>query len=821
MPHIATTSPNDIQHLVQRLVGQITEGCGAWSCENALCDTGRRNAAPSNRPVRKWTPRSARTIAITIAGGPRPEKYLCHSSRPQSPETASSQAAERHERSGDGPRDTSSTFQLLSDTSSVRHFCDGYEPAPTPRDRHSESLRSLQPLLLPQVPDRLPDTSTFISNPDAAHRISHALDTLCSEFPTAGLAQYEYVDSFLRNGSAFPPVSTTAPVDAKWNCWLHILDMMDDRSAMRLLSTACKAFAMRTKLQDELADLGRAAKYHFSSSTSLASYLVPHFEEDSEAGPLLVPWCKKAFLAHWDGSSAFVRRGSVACGALELIEFFSQHLETARSFCSLPIVANSLDSIDLAKSWTQKRNTTGHRHLLSFAFLFAPQQRALYFRTVSHLKMREAVSLSEQAVAMRRRMLPHMLEDEPEGRLRYLDQQYLLLNVSRTDALRDAYNQLWQRRQGELFRPLRIRLGEVDELEIGHDLGGVQMEFFNLVCQEAFREEAGMFTTNAQTGLSYFRAGSLQPLYTFELMGLLMGLALHNGITLPINLPLIFYAGLITDGSRGDLDDDTDLVKPIRDCWPTEARSLCALLAEDVEDLEYSFPLEANGLSLAVWFPSPSSPPCIASATDDRGRNVDPSVIRSWPGWVLPRATPESGGTGEPITVTADNKADYVHDYVWWLFQGSVVPQWESFTAGFYRVVDRRSLSMFSAFGLKSFVEGSSHLNIAELRKATQYDGYDAKSKYIQTFWRIVSNWPEEKQKQLLKFVTAAERIPMGGASQLTFVIKRTMVEDLEHLPTSSTCFGTLYLPRYASAEALHEKLSRAIEYGLEGFGTG
>jgi hypothetical protein len=34
----------------------------------------------------------------------------------------------------------------------------------------------------------------------------------------------------------------------------------------------------------------------------------------------------------------------------------------------------------------------------------------------------------------------------------------------------------------------------VDELEIGHDLGGVQIEFFNLVCRELFSEQARKFS---------------------------------------------------------------------------------------------------------------------------------------------------------------------------------------------------------------------------------------------------------------------------------------------------------------------------------------
>jgi hypothetical protein len=50
-----------------------------------------------------------------------------------------------------------------------------------------------------------------------------------------------------------------------------------------------------------------------------------------------------------------------------------------------------------------------------------------------------------------------------------------------------------------------------------------------------------MFTTDPITGLSYFRPGSLQPLYMFELFGLLVALAAYNGITIPVRFPLALY----------------------------------------------------------------------------------------------------------------------------------------------------------------------------------------------------------------------------------------------------------------------------------------
>ena len=192
------------------------------------------------------------------------------------------------------------------------------------------------------------------------------------------------------------------------------------------------------------------------------------------------------------------------------------------------------------------------------------------------------------------------------------------------------------------------------------------------------------------------------------------------------------------------------------------------------------------------------------------------SIAEAWPGWYLVKDQ-----LTLPIEVTSANKLQYVQAYITWLTFASVAPQWHAFKTGFFSIIDQSTFGMLTARDLHSILEGSTHLDIAELRRVTEYDGFDSKSKYIQCFWRLVASWSEEKQKQLLKFVTAAERIPAGGASNITFKIQRAMPESLDHLPTSSTCFGTLLLPKYASVEILEKKLSAAIKYGMEGFGTG
>lgn len=222
-----------------------------------------------------------------------------------------------------------------------------------------------------------------------------------------------------------------------------------------------------------------------------------------------------------------------------------------------------------------------------------------------------------------------------EAQLNFLQEHYLLLTVSRADVLEDAFDQLWHRRRSELLRPLRVRLGEMDEYEVGQDLGGVQLEFFNLVCKKVFEEHLAIFTTDTSTGFSYFRTGSLQPLHKFELCGILFGLALYNGLTIPVNFPIAFYSVL-----KGEtISPHPDM---IREGWPTIARALQSVLDGEV-DLDAELPLEANGLRLSTlgMQPEDQSDKCVLRVVDatrmDNTNGTDPINLHilDWPGWEM------------------------------------------------------------------------------------------------------------------------------------------------------------------------------------------
>jgi len=157
----------------------------------------------------------------------------------------------------------------------------------------------------------------------------------------------------------------------------------------------------------------------------------------------------------------------------------------------------------------------------------------------------------------------------------------LEINVSRDDCLNGLLlkvkEQLGQC-NGTLLMPMRVSFS--DEGEEGIDLGGLRVEFMELLAAELARPELGLLDLDEETGTYFFSAqeGDDADLLAFTL-GAVVGLACLNGITLDLPLSPALYRVLLGYTLRGL--EDLNLVQP------GVARSLRHVLKYkgDVEDL--------------------------------------------------------------------------------------------------------------------------------------------------------------------------------------------------------------------------------------------
>ena len=198
--------------------------------------------------------------------------------------------------------------------------------------------------------------------------------------------------------------------------------------------------------------------------------------------------------------------------------------------------------------------------------------------------------------------------------------------------------------------------------------------------------------------------------------------------------------------------------------------------------------------------------------------HAHPPGAPRWPRDRLAPSDPPAVLDAAPMVSNA-NRARFVADYVAWLAHRSVATEYEAFAAGFFGVVSRHALAIFTPAALRHLVEGSRSVDIAELQRAALYEnGYSAGHKVVQHFWDVVKAFSPAETLRLLEFVTASDRIPAKGIQAVTFILQRNGEGD-DRLPTSMTCFGRLLLPAYSSRAVMETKLRQAVENSF-GFGV-
>lgn len=560
----------------------------------------------------------------------------------------------------------------------------------------------------------------------------------------------------------------------------------------------------------------------------------------------ILQWIRDLFLKQWDGKP-IARRASNVGGAIQILAAMFEdknNLGLLPSDFHIPLLCDRLDPMEMPVEWLSFRLNNKSLHLLSYSFLFPPDIVVTYFRAINFASMSKsfenamAMSRHVHGMAFREFISVHN-EVELYTLLKPTMSTYLVLPVSRSNVLADAMDQLWRREKRELLRPLKVRMG-MDEGEEGVDHGGVQQEFFRIVFAEALDPDFGMFSLDPRDRMTWFQPGSLEVLYKFEMLGILMSLAVYNSVTLPVTFPIAFYRKLL--GLKVKKLDH------IRDGWPELTRGLEDLLEwsdGDVGDIflrTYEFTYEFSGHQVSVdmerFNRETPWPPRVTSKGKGKAKSASFDIPLEDKAMSLGEededlaniALNTSNPIDEPAEVSAaevpeaslvtnENRISYVKDYIFWLTDKSIRPQYEAFARGFYTCLDRTALSIFTPEALKSVVEGIQELDIDALRETAKYeDGFHDDHPFIETFWDIVKAYPTEKQKQLLEFVTASDRVPVNGVKSIMFVIQRNGDND-QRLPTSMTCFGRLLLPQYSSKELLVEKLDKAIE-NSKGFGA-
>jgi len=323
----------------------------------------------------------------------------------------------------------------------------------------------------------------------------------------------------------------------------------------------------------------------------------------------------------------------------------------------------------------------------------------------------------------------------------------------------------------ELKKPLKVQfLGED-----GIDEGGVQKEFFQLIMAQIFDVAYGMFEYDADTRVFWFNRSSLESHREFQLIGVLIGVAIYNGVILDVRFPHVVYKKLM----RQPLG-----VPDLQRAFPLVGRSLQQLLDfAPAEQVEETFAL------------------CMQVTYEEFGERKVFDLV-------------EGGGE---VPVTGANRAEYVRLYTQYLLVDSVATQSDAFLRGFESVCGGEAIQLFRWEELELLLCGSPNLDFEALERVTQYDdGFSCDSPCIALLWEVIHELPLEMKKKFLFFCTGSDRVPIKGLGNLSFVISRNG-SDEERLPSAHTCFNHLLLPEYTTKSKLKAQLLKAVS-DTEGF---
>jgi hypothetical protein len=339
---------------------------------------------------------------------------------------------------------------------------------------------------------------------------------------------------------------------------------------------------------------------------------------------------------------------------------------------------------------------------------------------------------------------------------------YLCIVVDRQTLLRDVFQEIAQLKnpEMELKKPLRVAF----QNEPGIDEGGVQREFFQLLVVELFDPGKEFFVPHRS--FYWFNPKATDPAskQAFLLTGILFGLAIYNGNMLDIRFPPTAYKQL--KGVKVGLPDleefDLELYQNMR--------SILAYAGNVEEDMGLTFQYR-------------DAPLC---------------------------------QNGANIPVTNVNREEYCELVAHHLLVDSVRVQVQEFKAGFLEAAGTIVLDLFRPEEIALLVAGREELSFVELESVTTYEGYQANSPAVRTFWNIVhTRLSDDEKRRLLYFTTSCPRAPINGLKAIPFRIGKD--GEPSHLPTAHTCNFMLVLPDDPDEERMFRKLLIAIEHS-EGF---
>uniref|UniRef100_T1JG98 E3 ubiquitin-protein ligase n=1 Tax=Strigamia maritima TaxID=126957 RepID=T1JG98_STRMM len=349
------------------------------------------------------------------------------------------------------------------------------------------------------------------------------------------------------------------------------------------------------------------------------------------------------------------------------------------------------------------------------------------------------------------------------------------LEVSRQEIFEESYRLIMKMRSKDMRKRLMVKFRS----EEGLDYGGVAREWLYLLSHEMLNPYYGLFQYSRDDiytlQINPDSAVNPEHLSYFHFVGRIIGLAVFHGHYIDGGFTMPFYKMLLNKPIT--LDD-------IEGVDPELHRSLIWMLDNNIGgiiDTSFSVEHEAFG-QFQVHELKPG------------GRNV---------------------------SISEDNKKEYVKLYVNFRFMHGIEQQFLALQKGFNELIPQHLLKPFDERELELVIGGLGKIDLQDWKMNTRLKHCTPDSNIVKWFWAAIESYEEEMRARVLQFVTGSSRVPLQGFKALQgstgvagprlFTIHQ-IDASTDNLPKAHTCFNRIDIPPYETYEKLYEKLTQAVE---------
>ena len=314
--------------------------------------------------------------------------------------------------------------------------------------------------------------------------------------------------------------------------------------------------------------------------------------------------------------------------------------------------------------------------------------------------------------------------------------------------------------------------GVSHQVEDGIDGGGLYMEFMSLLILAIYEV---YFVATAATGSKDDDAliinlnakvytldkATITPLNAMTYVGVFFARCIRDDIVLPGTINMLIYTQLIECNTINDLYYyDVELY----------TRFIGLLQTDGVGDMGLCFTIMRQG--------------------------VEVPLIKS-----------------HQQTVTDENKLEFVM-----LASKSIINSFQKYTMKLRQGIQQLiPVLWFDPNELQQMMHGNPRIDYSDIIGNSVLQGFEANSKTIIAFHKVLQEWDQGMLSKFLQFVTGRQRPPVLGCKSLSPLIGIIKI-DGDRMPSSATCMNLLRLPDCEG----YSELKRKMEYALmetKGFG--